>query len=557
MDAFVYVFSSRNVMLTPFQIAFLQKRGISQEQMEDFVEANVASLREPTLMEGMEQVGDLLLQAIEKQLHICIVGDFDADGITSTAIMLMALREFGAEHVSWYINSRFELGYGFQVGTLDEILLQGPVDVIITVDNGIASFEAVKKAKEMGIQVVITDHHEPGNELPVADGIINPKIHTCSYPDDNLAGVGVAFKLIQYLFHKKELDRRALLYLDLVAIGTVADVMTLVGENRSIVKNGLKLINWKNARAGIKAIKKVFSIHGDITTYHLGFIYGPALNAQGRICGIPDMAIELLTTRDVVRAEIIATELFEINRERQQITRNQVEGALATIGATTKKFIVYYKPDLHEGIVGLIAGRVKEKYSVPTLILTAEKEAGIVKGSARSVSGFDIKQHLIDECQDLLLKGGGHAMAAGVTLRAENIPALQERLERIAATYDDEIFQPDRTVDFVVDEQEITLGLVDEIQQLAPFGAGFMAPVFQIREFMVQRKFFMGNTKQHVKLISEQGLEVVAFSQGELYRDCGEPSMIHPVGRPGKNEWLGKVTVQFTVKGEVCNKSSL
>lgn len=553
MDALVYVFRSRNVMLTPFQIAFLEKRGIVDIDIESFVEANIASLREPTLMEGLEQAGNIIESAIAEQQRICIVGDFDADGITSTAMMLMALRELGGEHVSWYINSRFELGYGFQIGTIDEILLQGPVDLIITVDNGISSLEAVKKAKELGIQVVITDHHEPGPILPEAAGMINPKLATCSYPDQNLAGVGVAFKLIQYLFHKKELDRRALLYLDLVAIGTVADVMTLIGENRVIVKNGLKLINWKNARAGIKAIKKIFSIHGDVSTYHLGFIYGPALNAQGRICGIPDMAIELLTTRDVIRAEAIATELFEINRERQQITRNQVEGALVTIGETTKKFIVYYNPDLHEGIVGLIAGRVKEKYSVPTLILTSEKEAGLVKGSARSVVGFDVKKHLIDDCQDLLVKGGGHAMAAGVTLKVEDIPALQERLESIAATYDDEIFQPDKGIDFVVDAKEITLDLVDEIQELAPFGSGFMAPVFQIKEFQVQRKIFMGTTKQHLKLVSEDGIEVVAFGQAESYLSSGEPMTINPVGRPGKNEWMGKVTVQFTVKGENLN----
>lgn len=553
MDAFVYVFSSRNVMLTPFQIAFLQKRGIVDTNIESFVEANIASLREPTLMKGIEQAGKLIETGIVNQNRICIVGDFDADGITSTAMMLMALRELGAENVSWYINSRFDLGYGFQIGTIDEILLQGPVDLIITVDNGITSFEAVKKAKELGIKVVITDHHEPGSELPEADAMINPKLLTCSYPDQNLAGVGVAFKLIQYLFHGKELDRRALLYLDLVAIGTVADVMTLVGENRTIVKNGLKLINWKNARAGIKAIKKVFSIHGDITTYHLGFIYGPALNAQGRICGIPDMAIELLTTRNLIRAEAIATELFEINRERQQITRNQLEEALEAIGATKKKFIVYYKPDLHEGIVGLIAGRVKEKYSVPTLILTSEKEVGLVKGSARSVLGFDIKKHLIDDCQDLLVKGGGHAMAAGVTLKVEDIPALQERLEGIAATYGDEIFQPDKGIDFVVDPKEITLDLVDEIQELAPFGSGFLAPVFKIKKFKVQRKIFMGTTKQHLKLVSEKGLEVVAFGQAETYLSSGEPSIINPVGRPGKNEWMGKVTVQFTVKGENLN----
>ena len=537
-------------MLTPFQIDFLHKRGIPEIEMESFVEANIISLREPTLMKGIEQAGKLIENAILNKQRICIVGDFDADGITSTAIMLMALTELGATHLSWYINSRFDLGYGFQVGTIDEILLEGSVDVIITVDNGITSFEAVKKAKELGIKVIITDHHELGTALPIAEVLINPKQPDCFYPDQNLAGVGVAFKLIQHLFHRQNQDRRPLLYLDLVAIGTVADVMTLRGENRVIVKNGLKLINWKNARPGIKAIKKVFGIHGEITTYHLGFIYGPALNAQGRIYGIPSLAIELLTTKDPVRAEMIATQLFEINRERQQITRTQVERALATIGVTARKFIVYYEPELHEGIVGLIAGRVKEKYSVPTLILTSDKEEGLVKGSARSVAGFDLKKHLIDDCSDLLLKGGGHAMAAGVTMRVQDIGFLQERLETIAATYADEIFQPNKEIDCIFDANEITLELVDEIQELAPFGAGFLAPVFKIREFKVQRKFYMGKTKQHLKLINAKGLEVVAFGQAETYLSSGEPLVINPVGRPTKNEWLGKITVQFTIKGD-------
>jgi len=537
-------------MLTPFQIDFLQKRGIPDTEMESFVEANIASLREPMLMKGIEQASELIENAILNQLRICIVGDFDADGITSTAMMLMALTELGAGNVSWYINSRFDLGYGFQVGTIDEILLEGPVDLIITVDNGITSFEAARKAKELGIKVVITDHHEPGTELPVADVLINPKQSDCLYPDQNLAGVGVAFKLIQFLFHRQNLDRRALLFLDLVAIGTVADVMTLLGENRVIVKNGLKLINWKNARSGIKAIRKVFGINGEITTYHLGFIYGPALNAQGRIYGIPSLAIELLTTKDSVRAEIIATKLFEINQERQQITRTQVERALATIGVTTSKFIVYYEPELHEGIVGLIAGRIKEKYNVPTLILTSDKEEGLAKGSARSVSGFDLKKHVIDDCSDLLIKGGGHAMAAGVTMKVQDIRTLQERLANIAATYADEIFGPDIGIDCVFDANKITLELVDEIQALAPFGAGFLAPVFKIREFKVQRKFYMGKTKQHLKLISGNGLEVVAFGQAETYLNMGEPLVISPVGRPTKNEWLGKITVQFTIKGD-------
>lgn len=537
-------------MLTKFQREFLAKRGIATEQMEEFVKAEVGDLREPLLLKGVGEAGALIEAAIAAERAIWVVGDFDADGVTATALLLLALRQLGATRLNWYINSRFELGYGFQIGTLDEMTAQGPVDLIITVDNGISALDAVREARQRGIDVIVTDHHDLAAELPKANVIINPKQPDCGYPDKNIAGVGVAFKLVQHLFNERKQPRQALMYLDLAAMGTVADVMTLVGENRIIVKNGLTLMNWPQARVGIKAIKKVFKISGDIRAYHLGFMFGPALNAQGRIVGIPTMAVELLTTRDPARAAFLAEQLHAINSERQEITKQQVEQAMERIGLTDKKFIVYYEAQLHEGIVGLIAGRVKEKYGVPTLVLTNDKEDGLVKGSARSVNGFDIKEHLVDGCGDLLVRGGGHAMAAGVSLREADVAELEQRLLAIAETYPAEMFRPQPEVDFVMDEQAFSLTLVDEIDALAPFGTGFSSPLFKLEQFCVQKKLYMGKEKQHVKLVGTRGLEVVAFGQAEPYRTAGEPNYVSGIGHPTKNEWQGRSSLQFNIKGD-------
>lgn len=537
-------------MLTELQKRLLEKRGIAESEMEAFVKAEVAELREPTLLKGVAEAAALIEEAIRLEEHIWIVGDFDADGVTATALLLLALRQLGAKNLNWYINSRFELGYGFQTGTLEEMLKKGKIDMIITVDNGISAVAAVAAAKERGITVIVTDHHDLPEELPKADVIINPKQPDCAYPDKNIAGVGVAFKLAQQLFNGRDQARQALMYLDLAALGTVADVMTLTGENRIIVKNGLTLLNWPKARIGIKAIKEVFKIKGEIKAYHLGFMFGPALNAQGRIDGIPTLAIELLTTRDQKRAALAASELHALNAERQEITKAQVEKALEEIGLSEKKFIVYYRPELHEGIVGLIAGRVKEKYGVPTLVLTADGEDGVVKGSARSIDGFDVKAQLIDACGDLLLRGGGHAMAAGVSLRVEDIAELEARLTALAEEHPEEIFCPGPSVDFTLAEKDLSLAMVEEIEALAPFGAGFPSPLFKMEQFVVKEKRYMGKAREHLKLVGESGVELVAFGQAQQYLSAGEPNYVGGIGHPAKNEWQGRCSLQFNIKGE-------
>jgi single-stranded-DNA-specific exonuclease len=537
-------------MLTSVQKEILKKRGFDEVEMEAFVEAKVDDLKNPLLLSGMDNAAGLIELAIQNEERICLVGDFDADGITSTVLMLLALKELGAKHVFWYINSRFEFGYGLQTGSLQDILYKyGQVDLIITVDNGITAMAAIAEAKRLGIKVLVTDHHEPAETLPAADCIINPKQEGCSFPDKNLAGVGVAFKLIQYLFQIRNIPRKALLYLDLVAIGTVADVMSLTGENRIIVKNGLKLMNWVKARQGIKAIKKVFNIHGEISAYHLGFCFGPLLNAQGRIDGVPATAIEILTTNDPARAAVCAQELYALNKERQEITERQVQQTLQRIGTHSKKFVVYFDENIHEGIAGLIAGRVKEHYYVPTLILTKdERTPGVAKGSARSVEGFNMKLHLIDECGDLLVKGGGHAMAAGISVKIEDIPELTRRLETVAAQFPDDMFQSKLDIDYNLPAEDINLDLVEQIQGLAPFGVGFPTPVLKMTDFLIKNSTCFGKDEKHLKLIGSRGLELLLFGKGAALPQARQLKMIDIAGTLAKNEWNGYVKIQFTAK---------
>lgn len=536
-------------MLTLLQKAILEKRGIPESEMEAFVEAKVDNLHNPLLLKGVEAAAEMIESAIYSQKKICLIGDFDADGITSTALMLLALKELGANNVVWYINNRFEFGYGLQLASLQDVISRyGQIDLIITVDNGITSVEAIKSARSLGIQVIVTDHHEIAEILPDANVIINPKQPDCFYPDKNLAGVGVAFKLVQHLFNRKSIPRRALLYLDLVAIGTVADVMNITGENRIFVKNGLKLINWEKARQGVNAIKKVFNIQGEVSAYHLGFCFGPLLNVQGRLEGSPEKAISILTTKDINKASFYAQELYVLNKERQKLTEQQVQKTLNSLDARAK-FIVHYDEHLHEGLVGLIAGRVKEHFYLPTLILTKdEKQDGVIKGSARSIEGFNIKKHLVDECQDILIKGGGHAMAAGVSLRLENLPELARRLGNAIYAYSEELFRIKIAVDYIVDAKAVNVDLVQEIHDLAPFGVGFPTPTIQMDNFNVKRAMCFGKEGKHLKLVDDKGIEILLFDQGKAYEDAKKLQVIHPAGTLSKNEWNGLVKIQFMTK---------
>ncbi|ABZ85072.1 single-stranded-DNA-specific exonuclease recj [Heliomicrobium modesticaldum Ice1] len=537
--------------LTPFQAALLARRGIGPAEAERFIRSGIEDMYDPRLMKGATAAAAIISDTIDRQVPITVYGDYDCDGVTGTALLVESLTKLGAS-VDWYINSRFVEGFGMHPLGIEEIARRGTPRLIISVDNGISAGDAVRRARELGMQVVITDHHEPSEELPPADVIVNPKQAGCAYPEKHLAGVGVAFKVMQILFQAAGRPREILRSLDLVAIGTVADVMPVTGENRIFIKNGLKLINWGNrTRIGLQAIKDAANLKGDVNAhYHLGFIFGPMLNATGRIDGVPAAAVELLLTADRHRAAGLAAQLRKVNEERQELTRRQTEVALTQAqtkmqGTGAPGFIVVYNPAFHEGIVGLIASRLKEVYHRPVLALTDSHEPGVLKGSVRSVKGFSVKEHLIDGCADLLLKGGGHEMAAGCSLIKENLAALCCRLDAAVHQAPADLFVPSVGIDYVLEPKEMDRGLVTQIEEFAPYGAGFPRPNFLLAPFWPEQVRFVGRDGNHLRL-SGQGVIAIGFNQAEAFRKANPQGTLALLGLPEINDY--DRSVQFRLR---------
>ncbi|MBM7867300.1 single-stranded-DNA-specific exonuclease RecJ [Heliobacterium gestii] len=534
---------------SPFQSALLARRGIGPAEAERFVRSGIEDMHDPLLLKGAAEAAAIIGDAIRGGLPITVYGDYDCDGVTGTALLVESLTKLGAA-VDWYINSRFVEGFGMHPLGVEEIARRGTPRLIISVDNGISAVDAVRRARELGMQVVVTDHHEPGEELPLADAIVNPKQPGCAYPDKHLAGVGVAFKVMQLLFHAAGKPREILRSLDLVALGTVADVMPVTGENRVFIKNGLKLINWGDrTRTGLLAIKEAADLKGEVNAhYHLGFIFGPMLNATGRIDGVPTAAVELLLTTDRRRAAGLAAQLRKVNEERQELTRHQTETAFEQAQREGEDgFIVVYDPAFHEGIVGLIASRLKEAYQRPVLVLTDSPETGILKGSVRSVKGFSVKAHLIDDCADLLLKGGGHEMAAGCSLAKENLPALRRRLDAAVRQAPAELFVSTVDIDYVLRPDEIDGALVAQIEGFAPYGAGFPRPTFLLQPFQPEQVRFLGRERNHLRL-SGQGVTAIGFNQAEDFRAANPAGPLALLGLPEINDYDG--SIQFRMRNQ-------
>ncbi|KAB2952260.1 single-stranded-DNA-specific exonuclease RecJ [Heliorestis acidaminivorans] len=531
--------------VTAMQGAILHQNGIKAEESESFLRASIEDLEDPILLKDAKKAASFIRAAIDQSIPITIYGDYDADGITGTALFVESLRKLGAD-VDWYINSRFVGGFGMQAQGVEEIAARGIPRLIVTVDNGINAFEGVQRANELGMDVIITDHHEPDKTTPPAKAIVNPKQHDCPYPFKDLAGVGVAFKVLQILFEEIDRPKALLRSLDLVALGTVADVMPIRGENRIFVKNGLKLINWgEKSRLGFQALRQVAGLKGEVNShYHLGFIFGPLINAKGRLEGVPVEAVELLLTSEPARAYEWAGSLKRINQLRQQWTETQTAVA-HNLAAADHSFHVLYDPAFHEGIVGLIASRLKERFYRPILVLTDSTEKGIVKGSARSVKGFSLKKYLVDACADLLVKGGGHDMAAGCSLYKKDIPLIRERLQGFAGQIAHDIFEPVVEITALVRPEDISVGLIEEIEALAPYGVGFSRPQLLLAPFVPEKVSFMGAEEKHLKMGSQK-LEVIAFQQAESFRKLATQEPLALLGLPEISSYNG--AIQFKVK---------
>jgi len=482
----------------PFFRQILFNRGIrSQEAAEDFLMAR-EPLHDPSLLKGIQIASSIILQMIAERKRIVIFGDYDVDGVTATALLVQCLQSLNAD-VDMFIPNRFIEGYGFSMDALHNALSLKP-DLIITVDCGIRSFQEVERASELGIKTIITDHHQPLDDLPSAAAIICPKQAGDLYPYKHLSGVGLAFKLAQYVLSESSCSSVSCdHWLDLVALGTVADLAPLTGENRVLVRRGIELMR-KAPRTGIIALAEVSRVDlAGLDSTQIGFILAPRLNAAGRLDSARK-AYDLLMTNDMHAAESLALDLHQTNLERQDLMRFTQQKVEMQIDLDNLPNLIFYSDkELNEGVVGLAASRLVESCYRPAII-GVEKE-GLIRASCRSISEFNITRAL-DECQDLLIQHGGHAMAAGFTIRKENLPQLKSRINAlISEQLSPQEMQPVKNAEMEIALDHLPPSIFKYLDDLEPTGVENPKVLFISRGLTIQKIKIVGKEQEHLQLV--------------------------------------------------------
>jgi single-stranded-DNA-specific exonuclease len=534
----------------PLTAALLIARGHDTKQKAlTFLNPSPEHLHEPYLLAGMREAVARIQRAVKTGEKILIWGDYDVDGTTGTVLLRKMFRLLGVE-TGFHVPNRFTEGYGLNIPALEEAQKAG-VSLVITVDCGIRSFEPLEWAAANGLDVIVTDHHlsDETRGNPPAAAIVNPNQTGCPYPDKNLAGVGVAFKLAHALLREHDLEHEVPQFLKIAAIGTVADVMQLTGENRAIVALGL-LDLPSTDNLGLRALMEVADCRSDMTSYHIGFRIGPRINAAGRM-DVAKHVIELFEAVDQAEARSLAGLLDSRNRERQQMQMRITELALTETETHDGKFFVVVAGEgWHRGVVGLAASRIAEKLYRPTIVLSIEN--GIAHGSARSIANYHLLNAL-ESCPELFEQFGGHAAAAGMTIRAERIVELRVKLNKHAAeVFGSDEMVPELKIDAVVTHETLSLDLVDELAAFEPFGAGNPKPVFVTRGFIVRDEPFVMKDK-HLKLKLDGGgkqFEAVWWNGVELSKGqtLRPGSRIEIAYVPEANEWQGNRRLQLVVE---------
>lgn len=479
---------------------------IEDEEIRIFLHGDMRDLHNPHLLKDGDELVEILFQKINERKSIRIIGDYDIDGVMSTYILKTALDRAGA-NVSIQIPNRIHDGYGLNVNLVDKAYEDG-VDTILTCDNGISAISEIAHAKELGMTVLVTDHHEiPYEEIDgvreykksAADAIVNPHQRDCAYPYKYLCGAAVAWKVVCLLYERMGFPGTfAEELLENVAFATVGDIMPLTGENRILVKEGLRRIR-KTSNIGMRALIAQCGIEREqIDAYHFGFVLGPCINASGRL-DTAQRAIELFFQRDYDKAAVIANELVVLNSERKELTQEGVEAAIRFYeehDCQKDKVLVIYLPDVHESIAGIIAGRIREKYYKPVFVLTKAEEG--VKGSGRSIEEYSMYEEMC-KCQELFTKFGGHPMAAGLSLPVENINAFREKINRLATLTELEL-TPKVRIDVPMPLDYVSMDFIRELSILAPFGKDNSKPVFADKNIAVKRIMIMGKNNNVIKL---------------------------------------------------------
>lgn len=536
----------------------LINRGIDDiEAAERFINASIDDLYNPFLLKDMDKAVDRILSAIEENEKICIYGDYDVDGVTSTALCVNTLRKLDAD-VIHYIPVRAEEGYGLNHEAIQHIADLG-VNLIVTVDCGIRSVDVIDTVKANGMDIIITDHHECGETLPDAYAVVNPHREDCSYPFKELAGVGVAFKFMQAITESVGYNELIYDVLDIAAIGTIADVVPLLDENRIIVKIGLeKLKSTENI--GLKALIDVSDLKDKpISSYNIAFVIAPRINAAGRLADA-SRCVELLITDDEDLAYEIANELEKENRERQRIEADILEQAVSKV-VENKNYekdmiLVLAEEDWHPGVIGIVASRIVEQFSKPAILIAKDGDTG--KGSARSMSGFNLYEAMC-QCSDMFEKFGGHEMAAGLTIKASKIDAFRARINEIA----EEILLgkeliPEILVDYRLEPMDINLQVAKQIKNLEPFGMGNANPNFVCRNMQILDRKLVGASNKHLSLNLYDGnnnVKAIAFNMGNLYNVLSIGKKIDIICCMDINLWNNNENVQLVIKDIKLNKN--
>lgn len=543
-------------------------RGITDMSQLD---TRAKSLLHYQQLHGVEKAVEILAGAIQTQKRIIIIGDFDADGATSTALSMLSLSMLGSKNHQYLVPNRFDFGYGLSPEIVEVAHQQG-AQVIMTVDNGIACNAGVAKAKSLDIQVVVTDHHLPGESLPIADAIVNPNQPGCEFLSKNLAGVGVAFYVMlalrAHLQQQNWFESQGIIIpnlaslLDIVALGTVADVVPLDSNNRILVHQGLQRIRSGQCRPGIQALVDVAGKNlSRMSASDLGFVLGPRLNAAGRLDDM-SLGIECLLANDNGRARQIAVQLDSMNRERREIESSMQAEAVESLEAIQLSEdnlpygIVLFNDDFHQGVIGILAGRIKDKYHRPTVAIALQDEH-IAKGSARSIPGLHIRD-LLEEINNrypsVIEKFGGHAMAAGVTLKSENIEAFTTVFEQVCEeALQNKPLQGELHSDGEVSSQDLTLDFASLLKESGPWGQTFPEPLFDgVFRLMDQRIVGQKHLKMMVKLDNGTLLDAIAFNVDTDFWPNNKVKNVQFAYKLDINEFRGKVSLQLLVEDLVA-----
>ena len=525
--------------LGPEVARLLYSRGVKdQEALSHFLTPTLDDLHDPYLLHDMDKAVERIRRAIEDAEFILIYGDYDADGMTSASIVKESLEQLGAE-VAVYLPNRFTDGYGPNASVYKYFIEQQGISLIVTVDNGVAGHEAIDLAQSMGVDVIVTDHHSMPEVLPDAYAIVHPEHPDADYPFKHLAGCGVAFKLACALLEEVQVE-----LLDLVAIGTIADMVSLTDENRIMVQYGLEVLR-NTQRMGLQEMFNIAGIaRNDVTEETVGFQLAPRLNALGRLDD-PNPAIDLLTGFDDEEAHDIALMIHEKNEERKEIVQAIYQEAKAMVDPA-KKVQILAKEGWNPGVLGIVAGRLLEELGQTVIVLNLED--GRAKGSARSIEALDIFEAL-DPHRNLFIAFGGHAGAAGMTLEADKLDTLSEILESYVLDKGlDATTKNNLSLDEELDLEALTIDVVKNFERLAPFGMDNQKPVFYIRDFQIENARAMGASNAHLKLKISRGtsnFEVVAFGKGSLAAEFSQAKGIELAVTLSVNQWNGQTTLQL------------